>query len=311
MTTALLTHPDCLAHRTPPGHPERPERLQAVTEALTAERFALLLREEAPLADAAAVLRAHPQIYMDILRAEIPAEGTVALDADTHVSPGSLDAAFRALGGALRAVDMVLGGQAQNAFAAVRPPGHHAEHNRAMGFCLFSTVAIAAKYALDHHGLSRVAVMDFDVHHGNGTQDVLWEEPRALFVSSHQMPLWPFTGAPEEKGAHDNVLNVPLPPHSDGARVRAEFESKVLPRLDAFAPDLLLVSAGFDAHTADPLAQLHLREADFVWITERLCDIADAHCGGRMVSTLEGGYDLDALAASAAAHVGVLMERGA
>ncbi|TCP60345.1 acetoin utilization deacetylase AcuC-like enzyme [Rhodovulum bhavnagarense] len=310
MTTALLTHPDCLGHLVPPGHPERPERLKAVTEVLAADSFAPLLRIPAPLAHEEAVLRAHPRIYLDILKAEIPASGFVALDADTHVSPGSIEAALRALGAVLRGVDMVMGAEVTNAFAAVRPPGHHAEENRAMGFCLFSNVAIAAKYALDHHGLSRVAVIDFDVHHGNGTQAILWDEPRALFVSTHQMPLWPFTGSPDEKGAHDNVLNVPLPPRSDGERFRGEVEGRVLPRLQAFAPELVLVSAGFDAHTADPLAQLHLREDDFAWVTERLCDIADAHCGGRLVSTLEGGYDLDALAACVAAHVKVLMERG-
>lgn len=311
MTTALITHPDCLGHVTPPGHPERVARLEAVNEALTTERFSALVRETAPLADEAEILRAHPQGYIDKLRAAIPKAGSVSLDPDTHVSPGSMRAALRAVGAHLRAIDMVMAGEVKNAFAAVRPPGHHAEKTRAMGFCLFSTVAIGTKYALDRHGLSRVAVVDFDVHHGNGTQDVLWDEPNALFISTHQAPFYPFTGAADETGAHDNVLNLPLPAQTDGARFRAEVERHVLPRLADFAPELLLVSAGFDAHTADPLAQLHLREADFTWITERLCDIAETHCGGRLVSTLEGGYDLDALAASVAAHVGVLMERGA
>ncbi|TCO69916.1 histone deacetylase family protein [Rhodovulum euryhalinum] len=311
MSTALITHPDSLRHVTPPGHPESVARIEAVNEALIAPEFTFLVRESAPLADEAAVLRGHGHTYLEALKAAVPATGWAQLDPDTFLSPGSMAAALRALGACIRAVDMVLGGEVRNAFAAVRPPGHHAEAGRSMGFCLFSNIAIAAKHALDHHGLARVAVVDFDVHHGNGTQDILWDEARALFVSTHQMPLWPFTGAPEERGAHDNVLNVPLPPHADGTRFRAEIETKVLPRLDAFAPELLLVSAGFDAHRADPLAQLDLGVEDFAWVTQRLCDIADAHCGGRVVSTLEGGYDLDALAASVAAHVKVLMERGA
>ncbi|TCP40200.1 histone deacetylase family protein [Rhodovulum marinum] len=311
MTTALISHPDSLGHVTPPGHPERVARIEAVNEALTTPEFALLVRVAAPLADEAALRRGHSAGYLDMLKAAIPATGMAQLDPDTFVSPGSMNAARRGVGATLKAVDMVLAGEVGNAFAAVRPPGHHAEANRAMGFCLASTAAIAAKYALDHHGLARVAVMDFDVHHGNGTQDILWDEARALYVSTHQMPLFPFTGAPEERGAHDNVLNVPLPPHTDGERFRAEIETKVLPRLAAFAPDLLILSAGFDAHRADPLAQLDLGVEDFAWVTERLCDIADAACGGRVVSTLEGGYDLDALAACVAAHVRVLMERGA
>ncbi|SIO48757.1 Acetoin utilization deacetylase AcuC [Rhodovulum sp. ES.010] len=311
MTTALISHSASLGHVTPPGHPERVARIEAVNEALTAPEFTLLVREEAPLAGDADVLRGHGRGYLDAVKAAIPASGWAQLDPDTYLSPGSLEAILRGLGANLHAVDMLQAGEVRNAFCAIRPPGHHAEATRAMGFCLFSNAAIAAKHALDHHGLTRVAVVDFDVHHGNGTQDILWDEPRALFVSSHQMPLWPFTGAPEERGAHDNVLNVPLPPHADGARFRAEIERQVLPRLDAFAPDLVLVSAGFDAHRADPLAQLDLGVEDFAWVTERLCDIADAHCGGRMVSTLEGGYDLDALGACVAAHVRVLMERGA
>lgn len=311
MTTALISHPDSSGHVTPPGHPERVARIEAVNEALTTPEFDLLVRESAPLADEADILRGHPQGYLGKLKDAIPASGFLPLDPDTYVSPGSMRAALRGVGACLRAVDLVLAGEVRNAFAAVRPPGHHAEAKRAMGFCLFSNAAIAAKYALDRHGLSRVAVMDFDVHHGNGTQDILWDEPHALYASTHQMPLFPGTGAAEETGAHDNILNVPLPPYSDGARFRAEIETKVLPRLESFAPELLLVSAGFDAHAADPLAQLNWTVDDFTWITHRLCDIADAHAGGRVVSTLEGGYDLDALAACTAAHVRVLMERGA
>ena len=310
MTTALLTHPDCLHHVTPPGHPERAGRLEAILDALENPRFDALLRAEAPVGEEADILRCHPQAYIDRVRAAVPADGWLALDADTHLSPGSFTAALRAVGAATAAVDLVLAGQATNAFCAVRPPGHHAETATPMGFCLFGNVAIAAKRALDHHGLNRVAVVDFDVHHGNGTQDLLWHERRSLFVSTHQMPLWPGTGDRHETGAHGNVLNVPLPPGTDGARFRAAMEAMVLPALDDFAPELLLISAGFDAHRADPLAQMALVEEDFAWVTRRLCDVADRHSGGRVVSTLEGGYDLPALAASVAAHVDVLMERG-
>ncbi|SMX46737.1 histone deacetylase family protein [Actibacterium lipolyticum] len=311
MTTAILTHPDCLNHVTPAGHPERVARLEAVLTRLKAPEFDVLQRVEAPLAEEAQVLRCHPQAYLEKVKSALPASGSTALDADTHLSPGSLNAALRGVGANLKAVDMVLGGEVANAFAAVRPPGHHAETQTAMGFCLFGNVSIAAKYALDHHGLSRVAIMDFDVHHGNGTQDLLWEEERILFASTHQMPLYPGTGAAHETGAHGNVLNVPLPPMSGGRRFREEMEGQVLPALDAFKPELVLISAGFDAHFADPLAQLQWHEDDFAWATHRLCDIADAHAGGKVVSTLEGGYDLDALAASVAAHLTVLMERGA
>lgn len=310
MTTAFLTHPDCLAHVTPKGHPEQVARLETLLARLDSPDFDALLRIEAPLAEEAALLRCHPQRYIDRIRAAIPAEGCVALDADTHISPGSLNAALRGAGAAVKAVDMVLGGEAGNAFVACRPPGHHAETEIAMGFCLFGNVSIAAKHALDHHGLSRVAVMDFDVHHGNGTQDLLWDEAQVLFASTHQMPLYPGTGAPEERGAHGNILNVPLPPGSDGALFRRRMEAQVLPALDTFAPELVLISAGFDAHADDPLAQLTWDEEDFAWVTHRLYDIADAHSGGRVVSTLEGGYDLEAMAASAAVHLKVLMERG-
>ena len=311
MTTALFTDPACLRHVTPPGHPERAARLEAVQKALDAPAFSVLIRRQAPAADIPEILRGHPQTYVDRIRAAIPTEGSRALDADTHVSPGSWHAATGGLGQVLGALDMVIAGEAQNAFAAVRPPGHHAERQRSMGFCLFGNVAIAAKRALDHHGLARVAVVDFDVHHGNGTQDLLWDEERTLFISSHQMPLWPGSGAEDERGAHDNVLNLPLPPGADGPRFRDAWQRDALPRLDAFKPELVLISAGFDAHIADPLAQLELLVPDFEWITRQLCDIADTHAGGRVVSALEGGYDLAALTASVGAHVRVLMERGA
>lgn len=311
MATALFSHADSLRHLTPPGHPEQVDRLRAVPRALAASGFDPLQRHESPLAEPADILRAHPQSHLEAVAASVPLQGFNPLDGDTFLSPGSLDAAFRAVGGVCAAVDAVVSGRARNAFAAARPPGHHAEATRAMGFCLFSNVAIAARRALEVHGLERVAIVDFDVHHGNGTQDIVWDDPRILFVSSHQWPLYPGTGRPSESGAHGNVINVPLPAHSDGAAMRAAYDTQVWPELEEFEPGLILVSAGFDAHTADPLANLHWREDDFAWLTRRLCDIAAAHCGGRLVSSLEGGYDLDALAASAAAHVAALMEYSA
>jgi acetoin utilization deacetylase AcuC-like enzyme len=286
-------------------------RLEAIRRALAAPEFAALDRREAPTGTREDVLLCHPGRYIDRVEAAIPDEGWVSLDADTHVSPGSLAAALRAVGGCVAAVDAVLSGAARNAFVACRPPGHHAERETAMGFCLFGNVAIAARHAMERHGLSRVAIVDFDVHHGNGTQDLLWDEPRALFVSSHQMPLYPGSGHAHETGAHDNVMNVPLAPMTDGTVMRRLYEAEVFPALLDFRPELLLVSAGFDAHAADPLANLEWTAEDFAWLTGRLCDVADATCGGRVVSTLEGGYDLDALGLSVAAHVRVLMERGA
>lgn len=308
MSTLLLTDPVCLTHETPRGHPERVDRLKAI---LAHPDLSGLEWQRAAPADEAELRRCHPQRYIDRIRAAVPAEGAVQLDPDTWVSPGSWDAAMAAVGAACAAVDAVIEGRAGNAFAAVRPPGHHAETETPMGFCLFGTVAIAAKRALDHHGLSRVAVLDFDVHHGNGTQDLLWDEARALFVSSHQFPLWPGTGRASERGAHGNVLNVPLAPGTGSAAFRAAWDERVFPRLEAFAPELVLVSAGFDAHQDDPLAEMALTTGDFAWITGRICDLAARHAGGRVVSVLEGGYDLDALASSVAAHVNVLRERGA
>jgi acetoin utilization deacetylase AcuC-like enzyme len=308
MTTALITHDDCLAHETPPGHPEQIARLEHVLAALKGKD---VTRVTAPLAAEDDLLRVHPKSHVEAIRAAAPEEGFAPLDADTWMSPGSLAAATRAVGGALRGVDLVLSGEARNAFVAARPPGHHAERETPMGFCLFGTVAAAAKHALDHHGLSRVAVVDFDVHHGNGTQDLLEDEPRALFASSHQSPLWPGTGAAHETGPHGTILNVPLAPRTGGDGFRRAWEDTMFPRVRAFRPGMILVSAGFDAHRADPLAELMLETGDFAWVTERLCDLADEICDGRLVSSLEGGYDLDALAESAAAHVDVLIARGA
>lgn len=306
MTTALITHEDCFDHVTPPGHPEQVARLDAVLGALEGLN---LLRVKAPLAAEDDLLRAHPKAHIDAIRAAAPNEGWRSLDADTHMSVGTLKAAYRAAGGVVRAVDMVMGGEAANAFAAVRPPGHHAERQTAMGFCFFGNVVVGAKHALDHHGLKRVAIVDFDVHHGNGTQDLVEDDPRILFCSTHQSPLYPGTGAAHEVGV-DNVLNVPLPEGTGSQAFRDVIERVVLPRLDDFAPELIIVSAGFDAHQDDPLAGMNLQTADFAWVTEKLCDVADRHCQGRLVSSLEGGYDLEALGASAAAHVKVLEERG-
>jgi acetoin utilization deacetylase AcuC-like enzyme len=302
----LYTHPACLQHDPGPGHPESPARLRAVLAALDRDRFAALDRIEALRASPQALERVHAPAYVARILASAPDEGLARLDEDTLMSPASAEAALRAAGAVVAAVDAVLGGQASRAFCAVRPPGHHATADQAMGFCLFNNVAVGAAHALAEHGLERVAIADFDVHHGNGTQDIFAREPRVLFVSSHQSPLYPGSGDAEETGV-GNLLNAPLPPHTGSQVFRQTWEERLLPRLDAFRPQLLLVSAGFDAHRADPLAQLQLDADDYAWLTARLVDLACTHAGGRMVSTLEGGYDLDALAASAAAHVGALM----
>lgn len=305
MKTALITHADCLAHVTPDGHPERVARLEHVLHALEPLD---VNRVTAPLAAEDDVLRIHPAGYIADLRRARPASGFSQIDGDTFLSPGSLDAAFRGAGAVVRGVDMVMGGEAPNAFAAIRPPGHHAETDTAMGFCLFGNAALAAKHALDHHGLKRVAVVDFDVHHGNGTQDLLWDEPRALVITSQQMPLWPGSGRADETGAYDTVLNIPLPPDSDGSVMREAYATQAFPRLRAFAPELIIISAGFDAHADDPLAQLNWETEDFAWLTAEICAIAAKVCNGRVVSTLEGGYDLNALSASTRAHVEELIK---
>lgn len=311
MTTALLTHPDCLKHATPPGHPEQIARLEYINKALADPAFDALQRIEAPLGDDSQIRLAHPQDYIDRIRDASPATGEVSLDGDTHMSPGSLNAALRAVGGNVKAVDMVMNRDVGNAFVACRPPGHHAETQTPMGFCFFGSVVIAAKHALEAHGLSRVAIIDFDVHHGNGTQDLVWNDDRIFFASSHQMPLYPGSGHAHEVGAHGQILNLPLEPMTGGKIMRQKYENIVFPAVDSFKPELLLISAGFDAHAADPLANLNFVEDDFAWLTQKICDLADTHAQGRVVSTLEGGYDLDALAASTAAHVATLMERSA
>ncbi len=307
MSTLLLTHPACVEHDPGSHHPESPARLRAVADALADPAFDALLRREAPRATREQLERVHPAGYVDFVLSSIPAEGHAAIDADTSVSSGSGEAALRAAGALCAAVDAVVAGEAVNAFCAVRPPGHHAEPDRPMGFCLFSNAAIGASHARAVHRLARVAVVDFDVHHGNGTQAAFWDEQDLLFASTHQSPLYPGTGSAGERGAHNNVLNVPLAPGSGSEAFRQAMGERVLPRLAAFEPQLILISAGFDAHRDDPLAGLNFDESDFAWATEEICRIADHACRGRVVSTLEGGYDLTALARSAAAHVSALM----
>jgi acetoin utilization deacetylase AcuC-like enzyme len=279
-----------------------------VLRALEQETFADLLREAAPRATVEQLARAHPKDYVEAILAIVPEPGeTVALDGDTMMSAGSAEAALRAAGGAIAGVDAVMEGWARNVFVAVRPPGHHAEPSRPCGFCLFNNVAVAAHHARSRWNLTRVAVVDFDVHHGNGTQAMFGPDPDLFYASSHQFPCYPGTGHPSERGVADNIVNITLPPGSDSVAFRRGWESTILPALDAFAPELLLISAGFDAHRADPLANLLLDERDFAWITTELLGIAARHTGERLVSVLEGGYDLDALAASAAVHVRTLM----
>ena len=309
MSTLLISHPACLNHLTPPGHPERPDRLRVVEEALADERFQLLAREQAPMAEAEIVALVHPMDYLEAIREAGPSEdeGMIRLDADTSMSPGSLEAALRAVGGGVLAVDEVMNQKATNAFVAVRPPGHHAETARPMGFCLFNSVAIAARYAQNKYGIERAAIVDFDVHHGNGSQDIFWADKSVMYCSTHEMPLFPGTGALGERGEHDTIVNAPLRAGDGGDTFREAFEVAILPRLREFKPEILIISAGFDAHTRDPLANLNLVEADFTWVTKKLMDIADDSAQGRIVSMLEGGYDLQGLARSAAAHVTALM----
>jgi acetoin utilization deacetylase AcuC-like enzyme len=306
MTTLLYTHPACLDHDPGRYHPESPDRLRAVLEALDAPEFARLDRREAPEASLDDIARVHPRGFIERLLAAVPAAGHVGIDADTVLSAESGRAALRAAGAVVAAVDAVVAGEADNAFCAVRPPGHHAEPLRAMGFCLFNNVAIGALRAREAHGLARVAVIDFDVHHGNGTQARFAADASLFYASTHQYPLYPGTGAARETGV-GNIVNVPLPPLAGSAEFRLGVTREILPALDRFRPEMVLISAGFDAHKSDPLAQLLLDEADYTWITEQLMEIARQHAGGRMVATLEGGYDLAALGASAAAHVRALM----
>ncbi|MDX2288987.1 MAG: histone deacetylase family protein [Hyphomicrobiaceae bacterium] len=313
MPTLLITHPTFVEHDTGPHHPERPDRMRAIDRVLAHELFNGLERADAPLRDDVenAILLAHPKRYLDDLKSKRPGEGEapVRLDPDTILSPTSWEPALRAVGAGMMAVDAVMDPKAsgtRNAFCQIRPCGHHAEAERAMGFCLFSNIAIAGLYARKRYGLERVAVVDFDVHHGNGTQDIFWSDKDLFFASSHQMPLFPGTGAPSETGV-GNIVNAPLRSGDAGDKLREAYESRVLPALRNFSPDIILISAGFDAHEADPLASLRMVEADFMWVTEQILEIAETQCDGRVVSMLEGGYDLSALGRSVAVHVRTLM----
>jgi acetoin utilization deacetylase AcuC-like enzyme len=306
LTTLLLHHAAFLDHLTPVGHPERPDRLRALHTALDQAEFASLTRIEAPLADPEVATLCHSERYVEAIRRAVPSEGLARIDMDTTVSPGSWEAAMRAIGAALLAVDRIAAGEATNAFCAVRPPGHHAEQERAMGFCLFDTAAIAARHAQRQHGMERVAIIDWDVHHGNGTQAIFWSDSSVLYASTHQMPLFPGTGAPSETGA-GNIFNAPLAPGEGTLEFREAMREHILPAVRAFKPDLILISAGFDAHRRDPLAEINLDAEDFTWATTELMDIADKSAEGRLVSMLEGGYDLRGLADSAAAHIRQLM----
>ena len=308
MTTLLLSRPPWFEHHTPLWHPERQDRMRAIENALEDECFAWLIREQAVEAARETVALVHPEPYIQSIIDAVPLEGLVAIDEDTSMSPGTLDAALRTAGAATQAVDEVMTGQVRNAFSSMRPPGHHAERAKAMGFCFFNNAAIAARHAQKAHGAERVAIVDWDVHHGNGTQEIFWSDPSVLFCSTHQMPLYPGTGATSECGEHDTIVNTPLRAGDGGDIFREALEVAILPRVEAFRPDLILISAGFDAHWRDPLADLQLTEADFAWATQKLMDIADRRCGGRVVSLLEGGYDLEGLARSTAAHVKALMQ---
>jgi acetoin utilization deacetylase AcuC-like enzyme len=306
--TLLVRHDSSLHHDTGPSHPERPDRIRAVEAALAVPRFAALVREDAPWGEIADVTRVHPAAYAAEVEAAAPKSGKVALDhGDTVMSPGTRACVMHALGGTIRAVDAVMTRQHANAFVCVRPPGHHAEIATPMGFCFFNFVAIAARHAQAVHGAKRVAIVDFDVHHGNGTQAIFWSDPTVLYGSTHQMPLFPGSGAPNERGDHDQIVNAPLRAGDDGETFREAMETRILKRLDGFAPELVIVSAGFDAHWRDPLGSIRLVEDDYAWVTDKLLEAARRHCGGRLVSVLEGGYDLQGLSQSAAAHVETLM----
>jgi acetoin utilization deacetylase AcuC-like enzyme len=307
MSTLLLTHPACLDHLTPPGHPERPDRLRAINQVLGEERFNPLVRGEAPEGDLASVELCHGEHYVTELRHVAPTSGLVYIDGDTSMSPGTWEAVMRGVGGAVAATDAIMTGKHNNAFVAVRPPGHHAEKSTPMGFCFFDNAAIAARHAQRKYGIARAAVIDFDVHHGNGTQDIFWSDKTVMYCSTHQMPLFPGTGARGERGEHDTVVNAPLRPEDGSAQFRAALENAILPELTKFAPELIIISAGFDAHMRDPLASINLRAEDFGWVTSKLMDVADQSAGGRVVSVLEGGYDLQGLSESVAAHVTALM----
>ncbi len=308
MNTLLITHPTALGHDMGAGHPERPDRLRAIDRALEAEPFQALHRVEALRGQQSQIVRVHPAAYYAAIEAASPATGLAQLDGDTAMGPGTWEAALHAVGAACQAVDEVMTGKAVNAFVAMRPPGHHAETTAPMGFCFVNNVAIAARHAQAMYGAERVAIIDFDVHHGNGTQEIFWADKSVLYASTHQMPLYPGTGAKTERGAYENIVNAPLRPGDGGPAFRDALMSVVLNRIEVFHPDLILISAGFDAHRRDPLANINLVEDDFAWATHMLMEIARRKCEGRIVSLLEGGYDLQGLAASVSVHVQKLME---
>ena len=310
MPTLIYSHPASLAHVTPDGHPERIDRIRTVHQVIRSPHFKSAIHREAPLGTEEQILRAHTQEHYQRILSTAPEQGFEYLDADTPMSPGSLPAALRAVGGACAAVDAVIAGEAENAFIAMRPPGHHAEANRAMGFCLFNHAAIAALHTRATHGLERVAVVDFDVHHGNGTQDIFWNDKNLFYGSTHQMPLYPGSGARSETGV-GNIFNAPLKAGDAGAEFRTAMDDIILPALNLFEPELLIISAGFDAHVRDPLGSLELEEDDFAWATLQLMEIADTHCNGKIVSVLEGGYDLQGLAGGVGAHLQALLHGNA
>ncbi len=308
MTSLLISQPKTASHITPQGHPERPERLTAVADALSQPQFSKLKRETARTADLSLGTLVHDKSVLNSIQMARPAEGIGQIDGDTFVSPGSLDAAGTALGAAMRAIEAVIMGEVDNAFCAIRPPGHHAEAKRPMGFCLLNTIAITARLAQQMYGAERIAIVDFDVHHGNGTQDIFYNDKSVFYASSHQMPLFPGTGARDETGV-GNIFNAPLAANGAGEEMREAYNDLILPALKNFSPDLILLSAGFDAHKRDPLANLNWTNNDFGWVTGKLMDVADQHCENRIVSLLEGGYDLEGLAGGVSAHVKML-ERG-
>src|SRR5258707_2206204 len=309
MTTLLLSHRASLDHQTPPGHPERPDRIRAIEQVLGESHFDRLVREEAPEGTLDSVTLCHSEHYISELRHIAPKSGLIYIDGDTSMSPGTWEAVMRGVGGAVAATDAVMAGTHDNAFVAMRPPGHHAEISKPMGFCFFDHAAIAARHAQRKYGIARAAVVDFDVHHGNGTQDIFWSDRTVMNCSTHQMPLFPGTGARGERGEHDTIVNAPLASEDGGAKFRAAFENVILPQLQKFAPELIIVSAGFDAHYRDPLASLNLKQEDFGWVTRQLMDVADQSAGGRIVSVLQGGYGLQGLKESVAAHVTALLSR--
>jgi len=306
MTTRLYTHPLSIEHLTPPGHPERPDRIRALDEAFSNPDFDALKRIDAPEGDPTYFELAHPKSFLEMVKGNIPQEGLAVVDADTSASPKSWDVVLHVTGAAMDAVDSVFEDKCDNVFVSMRPPGHHAEKTTAMGFCLVNNIAIAARYAQEKYGAERVAIVDFDVHHGNGTQDIFYDDPSVLFASTHQMPLYPGSGALNETGA-GNIYNAPLSDGDDGSKFKEAFRERILPAVENFAPDFLMISAGFDAHYRDPLAGLNLVDDDFDWATGKLMEISGQYCNNRLVSLLEGGYDLQGLAESASAHVKRLM----